>query len=264
MLNIIVVDDETMSLQLFLSEVINEHGIDYHFFHDSPNEIRKFVVQNNIDAAFLDINMPNINGIELAKELIGLNHNIKIVFITGLSVAEGDLPNEIRGNVIGFLYKPFETSTLMSYLSVISAKRKVLSVTMFGSFTCMLGKSPLRFSSTKSEELFALLLVYNGQILNMNDAICHLWPDKDLDKAKILYRDAVWRLRKTLNDNNLECVDFQKSRLILNKTNINCDYWDYLNGLNDDFVGDFLNSYDWSDVYLNRLDEIYYKRHPEN
>lgn len=43
----------------------------------------------------------------------------------------------------------------------------------------------VRFSSNKSMELFALLLVYKGKNLSMSDAITQLWPDYDLDKAKI-------------------------------------------------------------------------------
>jgi len=264
MINVIIVDDETTSLQLFLSQIVDKHEINYHFFHDSLEEIRNFVLANSIEAAFLDIKMPTINGIDLAQDLININSNIKIVFITGLNLTMEDLPSKIVNNVIGFMYKPFAGTVLTKYLNKISDKHSRLDVSMFDSFTCFVDGKPVKFSSSKSEELFALLLTYAGKVLTMSDAIYHLWPDKDIDKAKILYRDAVWRLRKTLNDYNFNCVDFQKAHLLLKTNNISCDYWDYIKGLNDNFAGDFLSSYDWSNDYLTRLDDIYYARHPDN
>ena len=87
----------------------------------------------------------------------------------------------------------------------------------------------------------------------MSDAISQLWPDRDIDKAKILYRDAVWRLRKTLDEYNIHNVSFQRGLLMLDKSNISCDYWDYLNGTNDNVKGIFLKSYDWAIDYLNSV-----------
>ena len=40
----------------------------------------------------------------------------------------------------------------------------------------------------------------------MEQAITALWPDKPLEKSKILYRDAVWRLRQTLKENEFTVV----------------------------------------------------------
>lgn len=94
----------------------------------------------------------------------------------------------------------------------------------------------------------------------MSDAITQLWPDYDLDKAKILYRDAVWRLRKTLKDIGFNCVLFFRGSLGLRKENIQCDFWDYLEGKNNDFHGDFLKSFDWSIEYLGMLEDISDKR----
>lgn len=94
----------------------------------------------------------------------------------------------------------------------------------------------------------------------MSDAITQLWPDYDLDKAKILYRDAVWRLRKTLKDIGFKCVLFFQGSLGLRKENIQCDFWDYLEGKNNDFYGEFLKSFDWSIEYLGMLEDISDKR----
>ena len=82
-MKIIIVDDEIISLQLFLTQIINNNKVEYKFFKDNEDEILKYIHDNKIDACFLDINMPNINGIELAKRIINHNPDMKIIFVTG-------------------------------------------------------------------------------------------------------------------------------------------------------------------------------------
>ncbi len=52
---------------------------------------------------------------------------------------------------------------------------------------------------------------------------------------------------------NIHNVSFQRGLLMLDKSNISCDYWDYLNGTNDNVKGIFLKSYDWAIDYLNSV-----------
>ena len=166
-----------------------------------------------------------------------------------------DLPKEIVDNVIDIIYKPFTTDIIEKDLRMISKKIPKLEVTMFGSFDCFINNHIVTFSSSKSKELFALLLTLNGKSLTMDQAISYLWPDKDLDKAKILYRDAVWRLRSTLEEIQFPCVDFKRAMLVLNKANIKCDYYDFLDGkkkIKED-VATFLSSYDWSLDFENEI-----------
>lgn len=131
-----------------------------------------------------------------------------------------------------------------------------MTVKTFGAFDCFLDGRLVKFSSSKSKELFALLIAYRGKALTMTDAISQLWPDSDTDKSKILYRDAVWRLRKTLAELHFECVCFKRACLMLDPSNIVCDYWGYINGENNDYNGEFMKSFDWSTPYLMHLDRI--------
>ena len=245
-MRVIIVDDEIQALQLFLSQIV-DINLEYRFFKDDKQAIIDFVKKNEVSGAFLDINMPNINGLDLAKQLINVDKDIKIVFVTGTNIKLEDLPKDIADNVIDIVYKPFSTDIIEKDLRIISKKKPTLKVTMFGSFDCFINNHLVQFSSSKSKELFALLLTLNGKSLTMSQAITYLWPDKDLDKAKILYRDAVWRLRNTLEEIEFQCVDFQRALLVLNKSNIKCDYFDFLDGkkkISED--ASFLSSYDWS------------------
>ena len=254
-MRVIIVDDEIQALQLFLSQIV-DINLEYRFFKDDKQSILDFVKKNEVSGAFLDINMPNINGLDLARQLVNIDKDIKIVFVTGTNIKLEDVPEDIANNVIDIVYKPFSTDIIEKDLRIISKKKPTLKVTMFGSFDCFINNHLVQFSSTKSKELFALLLTLNGKSLTMNQAITYLWPDKDVDKAKILYRDAVWRLRNTLEEIEFPCVDFQRALLVLDKNNIKCDYFDFLEGkkkVSED--ASFLSSYDWS---MDFESEIYH------
>ena len=243
-MKIIVVDDEMSALHVFLYEIMYEKDVDYKFFRDDPNQILEYVASCGADAAFLDVKMPNVNGIELARTLISVSPRIKIVFITGLTIGFSDLPEDVRANTVGFIYKPYAKDELIKCLNAVAEGIPCLTVKMFGVFECYLNGRRVEFSSHKEKELFALLLYYNGKVLTMNDAISRMWGDHDVEKAKKLYRDAVWRLRKTLQRINFNCVEFGRAEIALDKRGINCDYWDYLEGKIAD-GGELLVSYDW-------------------
>jgi len=259
-MKIMIIDDEVLSLELFLEQLMTQKDVEYHFFKDNLDEIMSYIKHNRVEAAFIDIKMPNIDGLKLSKILLKENPDLKIVYITGLDITMEDLPKDIKPNCLGFLYKPYLENIFLKFMNEIKNKTLILKVKTFGSFSCFINDYPIIFSSTKSKELFALLIAYNGKDLSMNDAISQLWPDKELDKAKILYRDATRRLRKVFTDNNFNCIIFKKGLLILKKDNIECDYWEYLKGNNNDYDGEFLKSYDRSINYLHQLDNIYYSK----
>lgn len=254
-MKIVVIDDEIYALQSFLNEIIT-YDVEYKFFKDDENAILDYVAKNNVDAVFSDIGMPSINGLVLAEKLIDLQADIAIVFITGMPITVADLNKKVQANTLGFLYKPYNANTLMEFLNIIKKRTPTLSVKMFDSFDCFADGKLVMFSSAKSKELFALLITYNGNSLAMTDAISMLWADSELEKAKILYRNAVFRLRKTLDDLGVDCVGFGRAMLTLDKTHITCDYWDYLQTGNGAYRGEFCKNYDWSVEYLPELDRI--------
>lgn len=255
-MKIIVVDDEMSALQVFLEEIIEMQNVEYKFYRDSPADICSYVENNPVDAAFLDINMPGVNGIDLAERLIKISPSLKLAFITGFPFTEDDLPPTVREHTAGFLYKPYGKSALLKIFASIKNKKRMLKAEMFDTFDCFADGKVVNFTSGKSKELFALLLAYNGKTLTMQDAISQLWPNGEEKKCKILYRDAVWRLRKTLKDIGIPCVIWKRAALSVDKSYVNCDYWDYVLTGKGNYRGEFCKSYDWSVGYLAWLDDI--------
>lgn len=250
-MNILIVDDEINALQAFLKEIVGEDETEYHFFTDDEKAILKYIKYHDVDGVFLDINMPRINGIDLARKIIEIKKTTKIAIITGTNLKMNDVPEDIKKNIISIIYKPYSKDNLQSSINVMGEIKPILTIKMFNGFDCFINNHIVEFSSSKSKELFALLIALDGNSLTMSQAITYLWPNKDNEKAKILYRDAVWRLRETLEEIRFPCVSFGRAILTLDKSNIKCDYYDYLSKkrrLKDNDI--FLISYDWADEFI--------------
>lgn len=260
-MKIIIIDDEIETLSTFLNKLVNQVEIDYKFFKDSPEDSIKYVADNQIDGVFLDIKMPSINGVDLAKKLVKVCPSLIIVFITGYAFNEKSLEKELGNNILGFCYKPFNQELLTSYINQMAERSLSRSVEIktFGPFDLYVNEKLVIFNSSKAKELLALLVAYNGSTLTMNDAISHLWPNKELNLGKQLYRDAVWRLRKTLSEVYASgIVAFQRAQIAIKKDpRIICDYWASIDTKEKGaYQGTFLPSYPWSDVFKSELDKL--------
>ncbi len=257
-MKIIAVDDEMESLSNFLLQIINKSQIEYKFFLENPLDALTYCERHVVNAAFLDIRMPIINGVELAEKLIQINPNIKIVFITGFTYNEEEIKKRLGSNLLGFCYKPFDSEKLNAFISSIAyQEERLIELKCSGPFDLFLNGRLVSFSSTKAKELLALLTAYQGSTLTMNDAIAHLWPDKDVELAKKLYRDAVWRLRKTLKDNELgDLVIFEKAKSSISNINIKCDFWECMNGKLETFdSAQFMVNYPWREEFITMIDD---------
>ena len=162
-----------------------------------------------------------------------------------------DLPRLIKENVLGILYKPFNEIQFKNIIKIAQKSNNILKINMLGVFDCFINDKIVHFSSSKSKELFALLVALEGKSLSMEYAIKVLWNDKELSKAKILYRDAVWRLRTTLKEINFPCVEFKRAHLSLNKNNIECDFYDSVKENKEIHFDKYLSTYPWSNAVLS-------------
>ena len=77
-------------------------------------EALEFARNNSIDVAIMDIDMPNMNGIDMAKILINLKPNINIIFLTGHKQYALDSYKVLAS---GFLLKPVDENELKKVMN---------------------------------------------------------------------------------------------------------------------------------------------------
>ena len=253
-MKIIVVDDEIAALNTFLPNIVDNVSIDCKMFMNAPRQALEYCRINKVDAAFLDIMMPEINGIELAKRLVSLCPAIKIVFISAYTQNEQEVAAVLGENLLGFCYKPYDKSRLNALISSINVTEKRLFLRTFDAFDLFVGGVAVNFTSRKAKELLALLTDANGSYVTMETAICNLWADKNTEFAKRLYRDAVYRLRMTLKDAGAEeLVSFERARAKINTQVAECDMWTFIKE-GGTFSGRYMPQYDWSIITESALD----------
>ena len=69
----------------------------------------------NFDLALVDLMMPGINGLDLARQLRSLHPDVKVVLTSAYHLSERQLLRSECG-AVGFVPKPFEISELVRFL----------------------------------------------------------------------------------------------------------------------------------------------------
>ncbi|MGK4568347.1 histidine kinase [Flavobacterium sp. 3HN19-14] len=105
-LKCIAVDDEPLSLQIIVSYIQQTPSLQLTGQFSNAIEALKAIHENDIDLLFLDIRMPDINGIELAKivEQYRVKGNLRIIFTTAFDQYALD---GYKVDALDYLLKPF-------------------------------------------------------------------------------------------------------------------------------------------------------------
>ncbi len=247
-MNAVIIDDEKESILTFTNAVIDISNISFSIFSNKVDELLSYARTHQVDIAFLDVVMPKINGIDLAKMLMEINPAIKIVLITGYAQDIDTIKRELKDNLFEFCYKPYDEERIREILARLLGQNETkVSFKTFPRFDMYVNGVHVDFERAKSKEFLAILVDRAGGEVTIEEAITKLWIDKEPGLAKRLYRDAVSRLRMKLNEYGIpNLVDFARGRARLNPLNVYCDYWDYLSGNKALFKGEYMRPYEWA------------------
>lgn len=243
-MKLIILDDEPAALNNFVP-MITDTGFECRMFKDDPYSALDYVKNEKVDVAILDVRMPKIDGITLAEKMIAVDENLKIIVVSGYRNDEDNIRKRIGKNLVGFLYKPYDIAQFNKVLASVVIKPKIF-IRTFNAFDLFVNGKAVQFSSSKAKELLALLTDANGSYVQIEKAVDCLWTDKDYEHGKNLYRDAVCRLRITLQQNGIErLVRFERGKAIIDVERAECDYWNILkNG--GVFAARYLPQYEWA------------------
>jgi DNA-binding response OmpR family regulator len=89
-------------------------------------------LREHVDMLLIDVSIPGANGCELAKAVLALDPNVKILFMSGQTGAEVCKFYGIPATDVHFLEKPFRPSTLLARVKYVLGSAEPLSGTATG------------------------------------------------------------------------------------------------------------------------------------
>lgn len=251
----IIVDDEQLMLKRFvrLSAELADLQIVGRF--TSAQEALQFAKQQPIELAFLDVEMPEMDGIALAQKLRELYADIIIVFVSAYEDYLWD-SNRIGGDY--YLLKPYNRQTLEMVMERIrllaQRQKKRIYVQTFGRFLVLKDGKPVPLTG-KAKEILALVVTRRGKEISNEAIYSTLWEERTYSNVNMnVYYNALRRLRRALKAAELEGMLISTSRGQMVDTKLfDCDYYAWLDQNmreEDRFDGEFLSEYSWGESLL--------------
>ena len=113
MLKCIIVEDEFPAREELKYFILKHENFQLENEFENPIDALKFLEKNKVDCIFLDINMPELDGMNLARILQKLDPELKIIFITAYREYAVDA-FEIRA--FDYLLKPYSEARITQLL----------------------------------------------------------------------------------------------------------------------------------------------------
>ena len=262
--NIAICDDEKVALELLGSSLrgaLRTRNVDASIETFSrPRELLLRMQTTSFDLLFLDIEMPGMNGIELAQKLKAGNESINIIFVT----AHAEHALEAHGMYVsGFLLKPASEDDVRTALSnlrnpIESENDERITVRCFGDFDVFHHGEPLKFDRNKSKELFAYLVHRKGARCSISELITALWEDASNSASRrTQVRNLIHDLKTTLEPIGQDDIIVRGRDSVAIKTEaLNCDLFRFLKGepgAVNLYHGEYMAQYDWADMTESML-----------
>ena len=261
----IIVDDEERALNLLSAILSDIEDVELEDMFKSPYEALDYIKthREGVDILFLDVEMPGMDGIFMAGELLRLPCPPKIVFVTGY---EKYAYAAWEVEAVDYLLKPYRKSDVhhavercKSFSRVGTANR--IEAKCFPAFELYVDGNPVNFPNKKAKELLAYLIHNKGNWVEIGDIVYNIFDEQDEGQGKKYYNVVSYRLRRTLAEegvSNLMEVDYGKCRV--RSERFLCDYYRYLDGNEDLFGGDYMRQYSWAEptvaTMLSRKEKV--------
>lgn len=203
----ILVDDEKLALDFLdkkLEMIPSIEVIEKFTYLDIQQNISLI---NNIDVVFLDIEMPQMNGLELAEKLLEINPRLFIVFVTAFNEHAVEA---FELNALDYLLKPVNVERLLKTVERIKPAKNEFNTTEQDqlkinvcvnlSFELTDGQiETINWRTTKAQELFLYLLHHRNKTVRKDQLIDLLWNHFDEEKAYSQLYTAIYHIRKSLS-----------------------------------------------------------------
>ncbi|SRR5690554_2801610 len=83
------------------------------------SEAMNLVEQYNPDIVIMDINMPNINGVEATRELVDTFEDIRVIILS-IHDDESYVTHALKSGALGYMLKEMDTDELVNAIKIVS------------------------------------------------------------------------------------------------------------------------------------------------
>lgn len=214
---------------------------------------------NAYDVIFLDVQIPDMDGLTIAREILEVHPQTNIVVTT----ANPQYALEaVRLYVCDFIVKPLQEKDLRNAFAhlrwPVESKIQRLRIQCFGPFEVYWNGEPLTFGRTKTKELLAYVIDHNGASCTSEEIAAALWDNNDDMTARKAYiRGLIQDLRNTLDSIGMGSLIIRRSNEIaIRRDMLECDYYSFLDGKEealDSYRGEYMSQYAWSEYSQGEL-----------
>ncbi|MCL1697968.1 response regulator [Lysinibacillus sp. Bpr_S20] len=230
----IVMDDEPLALVNMEKKLKEFNSIEVVKSFTTVKDLLAEGPRLDFQVAFLDVEMPGMNGLEVAQLLKEWNKNIFIVFVTAY---RDYAVQAFEINSIDYLLKPISKTRLETTINRIQdlhlenksipiqiQNKPVLTIQCFGGFVVLHNNKAVHWRTLKTKELFAFLFSNLNNHVPRDTIIDALWADTEVKKARVQLHTTVSYLRTTLSALGYsEVIQYANGCYILQLEDFQCD-----------------------------------------
>lgn len=219
MKRLLLIEDEEVLAEVILDNLENE-GYDTLWAQDGIEGLNLWQ-QHSPDLVLLDVMLPKRSGFEVCREMRERGDRTPVLFLSAKAQAE----DRVQGLTLGgddYLAKPFHLPELLLRIHNMLQRQtwhlhhKTDKIVYLGKHQvdCHTGEVLLsdgRYAHLQEEELRLLLLFlhHNGEILDRDKILDHLWDEEVLPSSRAIER-LVQRLQAVFEENPNEPVFLHK------------------------------------------------------
>lgn len=224
-MRVVIIDDEQLAIDVLEISLKKIAGIEIVGKYTDPQIALTDIPKLNADVAFVDMEMGELHGLEVAEIIQSRYPNhLEIVFVTAYPQFALEA---FEVSAIDYLLKPVMEDRLKQTIEKLKSrlahnqksKEQVeergeeLFVQVMGSFQLInTNGNEVQWRTRKVKELFVYLWHQQDKGVHRSELITHLWPDITEDRATALMYTTVYQLRKAIRQ-----MDFEKPVVLRNE-----------------------------------------------
>lgn len=287
-MNAILVDDEPHALDYLERHLAKISNIEVVGKYIDPFVGKEKTIEKAVDVVFLDINLPKMNGLQLAEQILARKPDVTVVFVTA---CDEYAVHAFEVNALDYLVKPVRSDRLRKTIARIEEHLRTkknrqrpqvepIRVNVCRQLTVQAENEPaemIRWRTARAQELFLYLLQHRGQLVRKPTIVELIWSDYELDKVYSQLYTTVYLIRKKLKPYvNYFRIENMTEGYILHTKNVTIDLEEWERGLaaappiNMDTIeqyvtimkmykGDYLQEYDywWAETKRLKLQQLW-------